>query len=282
MHVFSSIDETREFVRAQKKAGRSLGVVPTMGALHQGHLSLVKLARARANSTVVSIFINPSQFNDPKDFDRYPRTLERDLELLAPYGVSAVFAPTDPQEMYGADFESWIALEKLPLRFEGASRPGHFRGVSTVVAMLFNLISPSVAVFGEKDFQQLRIIEQMVRDLKFDLEIIRAPIMREEGGLAMSSRNVRLSDAGRSAARAINRGLSIAFEAFKGGRRDSRFLRDLVLQAYASEPAIAVDYIAIVDESSLEEIEKIVSPARVLVAVMIEGVRLIDNWALTP
>jgi pantoate--beta-alanine ligase len=282
MDIIETISELKNVLVNLRNDQSSLALVPTMGALHDGHLALVKLAKSRAAKVIVSIFVNPAQFNDKKDFDVYPRTVEKDCALLEKLGVNAVFAPPNQNEIYPAPYRTWINVDELSVPFEGASRPGHFRGVATVVTILFNLIRPDFAIFGEKDFQQLRIVEQLTQDLELGIEIVRAPIIRETGGLAMSSRNVRLSTKGRESALALSRGLRIAADAFKGGERRAAFLRSLVLEALRGETGVSPDYVAIVEESSLKEVETITSPSRVLIAAAVEGVRLIDNAPLAP
>lgn len=279
IQVCESVQSVREFSLAQKRAGRRVGFVPTMGYLHEGHISLVDLALKSCDVVISSIFVNPTQFNDPKDLEAYPRDIPRDLQMLEQAGTAAVFLPT-PAMMYGTQFESWVELQKLPLEHEGAHRPGHFRGVSTVVAMLFNAVQPDAAVFGEKDFQQLRIIERMVQDLHFPIEIIRGPLIREADGLAMSSRNVRLSPEARQRALSISKGLFEAQKAFEKGERSAEILCSLV-QKRLQGSADKVEYVHLVEEDSL----KIVSacgpkPCRLLVAAFVGGVRLIDNIQL--
>ncbi len=280
MQIFTSTAALVAYCAELHARGDSIGFVPTMGALHEGHLSLVKSARLKSKRVIASIFVNPSQFNDPSDLKKYPRTLEKDIEMLASVGTTALFAPESSEEIYGKNFQTWVNNEKLSALLEGASRPGHFRGVTSVVSILFNLVRPTLAVFGEKDFQQLRIIEDMVRDLKLQIEIVRGPIIREEGGLAMSSRNARLSPKGRESALAINRGIRIAREAFQGGERSARTLRTLALDVYATDPLLQPDYVTVVREDSLEEVSTIEGVCRMLVAVNIEGIRLIDNCSL--
>lgn len=213
----------RQTLKAFRGAGESIAFVPTMGFLHEGHLSLVRTARRYASRVVVSIFVNPAQLNDPADFEKYPIDLVRDEQLLVSEGVDVLFIPTT-ETIYGSkklsadsEYQSWVSVDRLTQPLEGAHRPGHFRGVTTVVSVLFNLVQPDVAVFGEKDFRQLRVIEQMVLDLKFPIKIVRGELVREPDGLAMSSRNVRLSPAARSAALSISRGLMRAQQLFKEG-----------------------------------------------------------------
>jgi pantoate--beta-alanine ligase len=262
-----------------RREGKKIALVPTMGALHEGHLRVVKLARASADRTVVSIFVNPAQFSDPKDLERYPRTLKEDVALLATVGTAMVFAPP-AEEIYPPHFQSWVNVEQLGKRYEEAARPGHFRGVATVVSMLLNIIRPTIAVFGEKDFQQLRVIEQMAADLKLPTNIVRAPIVREDDGLAMSSRNRRLSAEGRRAAAVLSRGLHIARDARVGGEQRASALKEMALDVIRSEQRVAVDYLEVADETTLDPLNMVEKPARMLVAAVVDGVRLIDNIAL--
>ena len=254
-----------------------VALVPTMGALHEGHLSLVKLASEVSDIVAVSIFVNPAQFNNPADLDSYPRDLDADLAKLAEYGVSLVFSPPAPS-MYSDDHESWVELEELPLPLEGAGRPGHFRGVTTVVSMLFNLFQPEYAVFGEKDFQQLRVVEKMVADLKFQTEIVRGPLYRESTGLAMSSRNVRLSKEGREKALCLSNALRLVQEEFRSGEKNSAVLLESGRALIEKEGDVEIDYLEIMDEETLQPIEVVSDrPARVLTTCIVEGVRLLDN-----
>ena len=282
MKILTDRASLREHLNHIRSEGHSLALVPTMGALHEGHISLVKLAHLHGKRVIVSIFVNPAQFNEKRDFELYPRTLESDAALLERFGVESIFAPSSPEQIYGTGFQTWITNEKLSTQFEGASRPGHFRGVATVVATLFNLVQPKAALFGEKDFQQLRIIEQMVTDLKFPVEIVRAPLVREGSGLALSSRNARLSERGKVTASALSRNLFIARDAWRGGESRAASLIRLVIDGCAQEPGVKIDYVAIIDEENFTEQEFIATPSRILIAAVVEGVRLIDNIALSP
>jgi pantoate--beta-alanine ligase len=279
MLIAKSIAEIREALEPYRRSGKRVGFVPTMGALHAGHLSLCDVTAARSDVVVASVFINPTQFNNPNDLAAYPYDLDRDARMLESEGVSLLFAPTK-ELMYGADFESWVELQKLPTLWEGAHRPGHFRGVSTVVSMLFNIVQPQVAAFGEKDFQQLRIIEQMAHDLHLPIEILRAPIIREPDGLAMSSRNVRLSSSGRKKAIAISAGLFAARDAFQHGESTAASLTELAGQGVRALDGVEVEYIAVVEEQNLLEQSEARAGHRILCAVVVDGVRLIDNLRL--
>jgi len=279
LSVVRSIPELREQIAAIKRAGRSIGFVPTMGFLHEGHLSLMELAGRNADVVVTSIFVNPTQFNNREDFEKYPIDLERDTHLLRTTPTQILFLPT-PDVVYGEQFQSWVHLDHLPKDHCGASRPGHFQGVTTVVSILFNLVQPDIAVFGEKDFQQLRVIEQMVRDLKFPLRILRGPLVREADGLAMSSRNARLSPAGRRAASALHQALCAGQALYRSGVRDAAQIRGAVVTSLAQCPSFTLDYVNVIEESTLEQRPTVEGDGRILAAAFIEGVRLIDNLAL--
>jgi pantoate--beta-alanine ligase len=294
MQKVVSAAELRSCVRSARQKGLRIGFVPTMGFLHEGHVSLVKLAKREADFVVVSIFVNPTQFNDKKDFEAYPIDIARDSKILSEVGTDALFLPT-PEVIYGSgsgaargpgntehDFQSWVSVEELSVPWEGAQRPGHFRGVSTVVSLLFNLFQADFAGFGEKDFQQLRLIEQMVADLKFGTAIVRGPLVREEDGVAMSSRNVRLSPDARVAARLLSQGLFRAEESCKKGQKDSSLLVAQVKEALESSPLIEPQYVAVVSEKTLHPLTSVAEPARLLVAATVGGVRLLDNIALLP
>lgn len=280
MEVINNIKNLREIVKDWRKNGETIGFVPTMGYLHQGHLSLVNISKGKTSKTVASIFVNPTQFNDPKDFEKYPINLDRDFELLKSVSTDAVFVPTKDM-IYQDKFQSWVELSDLPKVLEGASRPGHFKGVSTVVTALFNLVDPDLAVFGEKDFQQLRIIETMVRDLHLDIEIVRGPIFREEDGLAMSSRNVRLSPLARNIAPTIYKSLAAMRELALKGEKNVGAIIDIGLAVLSKRAEIKIDYLQIVDEATLLPLQNLIPGSRFLVAVELDGVRLIDNIGLT-
>jgi pantoate--beta-alanine ligase len=257
----------------------SLGLVPTMGYLHEGHLSLVRAARADNAHVAVSIFVNPTQFGPNEDLSRYPRDEVRDLRLLEAAGVDAVFAP-EPAEIYPDGFSTYVTVEGLTARLEGASRPTHFRGVTTVVLKLFNIVEPGRAYFGRKDAQQLAVIRRMTRDLDLPVEIIGLPIVREADGLAMSSRNVYLAPEQRAAALVLSRALRLAEEAYAAGERDARVIRDRMRARIAGEPLASVDYVSIADAGTLDEVERIDAPALASLAVRFGPTRLIDNTTL--
>ena len=279
MRIFREVDAIRNEVKSLRKSGKTVSLVPTMGYLHEGHMSLIKIAQSHGDAVFASIFVNPLQFNDKQDFLKYPVDLERDCKLLDEASVHGVLVPT-VELFYPEGHQSRIYLSKLPTLWEGASRPGHFEGVTTVVSMLFNIVSPDFAVFGEKDFQQLRIIEQMVSDLRIDVKIVRGPTFREPDGLAMSSRNVRLSKEGRAKAPLIFKSLSKAAEFFKGGCIEASTLRQCVISSLSEDQSFNIDYVAIVREDTLEEVQSVEGNCRILIAVTLEGIRLIDNLAL--
>jgi len=266
--------------RIRREENRSIGFVPTMGALHEGHLSLVREARAMCDVVVVSIFVNPQQFGLQEDFGRYPRDLTRDAALLADYNVDYVFAPAVP-EIYPPDFSTFITVEGLSEELEGAARPGHFRGVATVVAILLNIVRPDFAFFGQKDAQQVALVKRMVRDLAFDTEVVVLPIMREESGLAMSSRNDYLDDGQRRAAASLNRALLKARAAYDEGEHGISHLIEIVRSIIEKEPQAHIDYVSINDAETFEELEKLDDrPALISLAVYIGDTRLIDNVIL--
>ena len=259
--------------------GRTIGLVPTMGYLHEGHLSLIRLARERANAVVVSIFVNPTQFAPNEDLTRYPRDFVRDEALCQSQGADMVFYPT-ATDMYLPDHSVYVVEESLTSGLCGASRPTHFRGVATVVAKLFNLALPQVAVFGEKDAQQLRVIKRMVRDLNFPVSIVPGPIVREPDGLAMSSRNVFLSTEERAQALCLRRALDRAEELFRQGERKTAELLRNMQEVMAQCPAARIDYIECVDDESLKPVTEIGKPCLIAMAVFVGKTRLIDNTVL--
>jgi pantoate--beta-alanine ligase len=269
-----------------RKSGRTVGFVPTMGALHEGHLSLVRKAEAQCDIVAVSIFVNPMQFGPNEDLAKYPRPFERDRALLETEGVQLLFAPT-VEEIYPAGATTFVDVEGLSERLDGKSRPGHFRGVTTIVAKLFNIVAPHRAYFGQKDAAQVAVIRKMVRDLLFPVEIVVGPIIREADGLALSSRNVYLSAEERAQSLVLRRSLDAVEEAFCGGQTDPSGLREVARRTFAAEPAALVDYVELVDPDTLEPIiGRITSPALCAVAVHIGSkpgsTRLIDNTVLHP
>ena len=265
---------TTDYVRS---CPRPLGLVPTMGALHEGHLALVRRAREDNAAVAASIFVNPTQFGPQEDLSTYPRDMERDLALLDAEGVDLVYAPT-PAEVYPPGFDTWIEPGTLAERLEGAARPGHFRGVATVVAKLFNVISPDRAYFGQKDGQQLAVIRQLVRDLDMGVEIVAVPTVRNADGLALSSRNAYLTPEQRAAAPVIYRALSEAERRRKQGETDAAGLRKAVRAVLESEPLLeGIDYVSVADAITLEELERVEGPAMISTAVRMGKTRLIDN-----
>jgi pantoate--beta-alanine ligase len=266
--------------RKLRRENKTIGFVPTMGALHEGHLRLVEEARQMCDIVIVSIFVNPVQFNEKEDFAKYPRDLTADAALLTEYQVDYVFAP-DREEVYPEGFSTYVYVENLTETLEGASRPGHFRGVATVVTILFNTIRPDFAFFGQKDAQQVSIIRRLAQDLGFDAEIVVLPTVREESGLAMSSRNALLSEDERKKASIIYKGLREAKLAAKNGERNAALLAEIVREAIEKEPLAQIDYVAVVDNETLEPIEKIgEKPVLIAVAARFGKVRLIDNTIL--
>lgn len=266
--------------RKLRREEKTVGLVATMGALHAGHLELVKEARQRCDIVIVSIFVNPEQFNDRSDLENYPRDLTADAAMLAEYDVDYIFAP-DEEEIYPPDFATYVNVEGLTDAFEGASRPGHFRGVATIVTILFNTIRPDFAFFGQKDAQQLAVIRRLTRDLGFEMEIVVVATVREESGLAMSSRNERLSPEEREKAAIIIESLREAKLAFKKGERNAATLSEMVQKRLETEPLAKLDYVAVVDAASLQTIEKVGDDeALILIAAYVGDVRLIDNVVL--
>ncbi len=279
MKVFHTISEIREFVRAAKGRGESIGLVPTMGYLHDGHLSLVRRAREENDRVVVSVFVNPLQFGPGEDFERYPRDLGRDSALAAGAGADAVFAP-EVAEMYPEPTLTHVTVDGLSEGLCGASRPGHFRGVATVVMKLLNIVSPNRAYFGQKDAQQATVIRRMAADLNLDTSIVILPIVRESDGLAMSSRNVYLTPEGRRAALVLSSSLRLASEIVDGGERDAASVRRAIVAGISAEPMARVDYVAIVHADNLKPLDRLAGRVLIALAVFIDKVRLIDNVVL--
>ena len=265
----------------EHRAGRRVALVPTMGALHEGHLALVKEARRRAERVVVSIFVNPMQFNRRDDFERYPRTLDVDATACAAAGVDAVYAPS-PAAMYPEGYQSHVEVTKLTEPLCGAARPGHFRGVTTVVTKLFHAVRPDVAVFGEKDYQQLAVIRRMTADLDFGIEIVGVPTVREADGLAMSSRNRLLSASDREAARCVPRALDAAADAVARGVSGADAVVAGASAVIAAEPRARLEYAEARDSETLEVVEGVTGPTLLALAVWVGSVRLIDNRVLVP
>jgi pantoate--beta-alanine ligase len=279
MDTISSPSEMTRLSREARRAGKRVGFVPTMGALHQGHISLVRAARSQSEAVVASIFVNPTQFGPTEDFAKYPRNLEKDSAVLIAEGVHYLFAPA-VEAMYPKGSGAWVNVEGLGDKLDGGSRPGHFRGVTTVVAKLFNIVQPDLAFFGQKDAAQVAVIRKMVRDLHFDTEIVVCPIVREADGLAMSSRNAYLSPEERKRATAIYRSLRSVETLAGQGERTAARLAAAARQVMAEEPSIRIDYYEVVDPDTLDPVADIANGALVAVAAYVGPTRLIDNVLL--
>lgn len=277
MQLIETVAGVKEQVAAWKAAGLSVGLVPTMGSLHEGHESLMEAARAACDKVVVSVFVNPLQFGPDEDYDNYPRDIERDGAICEAHGVDVVFHPA-PEEMYGPNFNTYVVMETLTDALCGASRPGHFRGVCTVVNKLFNIAQPDKAFFGQKDAQQLAIIKRMVADLNMNLQVVGCPIVREEDGLAKSSRNTYLSAEERQAALVLSRAIFAGEQAVQAGERDAEALKRLMGDIIAAEPLARVDYIEVVDGATMQPVETLGSSVLTAMAVYIGSTRLIDNF----
>lgn len=281
MNIYYSVSDARAACRVVRAKNKRLGLVPTMGALHEGHLSLVRAAKAQCHSVAVSLFVNPTQFGPTEDLARYPRPFERDRELLEKEGVAILFAPS-AEEMYPKGDGTWVMVEGLSERLDGRSRPGHFRGVTTVVSKLFHIVEPDVAFFGQKDAAQSAVIRRMVRDLNFPVEIMVCPIVREPDGLAMSSRNAYLTAEERVRALAVRRSLQRVEDKFRVGERNAARLIGAASEVFAEEPQVRLDYFEIVDPDTLDPVEQVERPTLVAVAAYVGKTRLIDNVVLNP
>jgi pantoate--beta-alanine ligase len=275
----STISGLREAVAAARARGERIGFVPTMGFLHEGHLRLVDEAKRRAGCVVMSIFVNPTQFGPNEDFSRYPRDLSGDMSKAVGRGVDLLFVP-EVAEMYPTPPALHVTADDLPTRWEGAVRPGHFGGVLTVVAKLFNVVAPDVAIFGRKDFQQAALIRRMVRELNFPIDLVVAPTVREHDGLALSSRNTYLDESARASALGLVESLRAAERAFAAGERDGEQLTAIGRDSLARHPEIGVDYFAVVDPSDMRPVEKAASESVAIVAARVGRTRLIDNMVL--
>ena len=271
----------KQHARQARTESRIIGFVPTMGALHAGHLALVERAKRECSPVIASIFLNPKQFGPKEDLAKYPRTFAADSEKFSAAGVEALFHP-NPAEMYPPDFRTYVNVEGLSDRLEGRSRPGHFRGVTTVVLKLLEIVQPNFAYFGRKDAQQVRLISQMARDLNLDTEIVVCPIVREPDGLALSSRNAYLSGDERKAATVLHRALNAASDELKAGVRDSVQLQSTIQRILSAEPLAAPDYVEVVDAESFEPVTRISRPCYILLAVFLGKTRLIDNLYIGP
>ncbi|MFY9793308.1 MAG: pantoate--beta-alanine ligase [Candidatus Sulfotelmatobacter sp.] len=279
MKVCKTIVDMRAACEAARRDGKSLGFVPTMGALHEGHLSLVRAAKAGCDVVAASIFVNPTQFGAGEDLAKYPRNFERDCELLEREGVAVLFAPS-VEEMYPAGAMTWVTVDGLSDKLDGRSRPGHFRGVTTIVAKLFHIVDPDAAFFGQKDAAQLAIIRRMVRDLKFPVEIVACPIVREADGLAMSSRNAYLDPQERKQALVLHRSLMRVRKLFEAGERSAEKLIAVGREEIAGEESVRLDYFEMVNPESLDSVEKVGGGVLVAVAAFVGATRLIDNILL--
>ena len=279
MKICKTIEEMRSASRDTRSEGKRFGFVPTMGALHEGHLSLVRAAKAKSDVVAVSIFVNPLQFGPTEDLAKYPRSFERDRELLEKEAVDIVFAP-QPEEMYPKGAVTYVTVEGLSEKLCGRSRPGHFRGVATVVAKLFHILEPDLAFFGQKDAAQATIIRRMVRDLNLPIEIVVCPIIREPDGLAMSSRNVYLRPEERKAAPVLNRSLTETKNRFDQGERNARKLIAAGKRVMAQESRVRLDYFEIVDPDTLDPVLEVTRSALVAIAALVGNTRLIDNILL--
>jgi len=288
MEIIRTIDWMKQASRAAREKGLSIGFVPTMGALHEGHLSLVRAAASGNSPVVVSIFVNPAQFGPQEDFSKYPRQLEKDSALLEAAGVDYLFTP-DAAEIYPPNFRTYVNVEGLGDRLEGKSRPGHFRGVTTVVLKLLEIVQPRAAFFGRKDAQQARVLRQMARDLNLDAEIAVEPIVREADGLAMSSRNAYLNAEERRAATSLSRALAAAAARIQSGERNAAALVEIARKTLAGEPLVRPDYIELVSEDTFEPVAVVGAPSLLLIAAFVgstsskgKATRLIDNLLVTP
>jgi pantoate--beta-alanine ligase len=280
MQLFETVVSLRQYLTAQRTVGRRIGFVPTMGYLHDGHLSLVHAAQQECDVVVLSIFVNPRQFSPGEDFTTYPRALDRDLRLVQEAGVDAVFTPA-VTEIYPAGFNTEVMVHELTEPLCGASRPGHFTGVTTVVAKLFNIVAPDRAYFGQKDYQQAVVIQKMVADLHMPLAVVICPIVRETNGLAMSSRNAYLSTEERQAALVLWGALQLAAAQLAHGERHGGRLAEVLRQYIATEPRACIDYVAVCDPHTLRQVEELSGTVLVALAVYIGKTRLIDNSLLT-
>lgn len=279
MKVVKTIEELRPIIKAWKKEGLGIGLVPTMGYLHDGHKSLIEKAVMENDRVVVSDFVNPTQFGANEDLGSYPRDLERDAAICEAAGADLIFHP-EPEEMYYPDKCTFVDMDKLTKGLCGKTRPVHFSGVCTVVAKLFNIVTPHKAYFGEKDAQQLAVIKRMVRDLNFDIDIVGCPIVREADGLAMSSRNTYLNKEERRAALILNQALSIGKSLVVQGEKSAAKVKEAVTAKLETEPLAKIDYVELVDAENLEPVEEIQKPVLTAIAVYIGNTRLIDNFSI--
>ncbi len=278
--LIKSIEEMKKVIKKEKQIGKSVGFVPTMGYLHEGHISLIRCSKKDNNITVVSIFVNPIQFGENEDLDRYPRDIERDYKICMEEGVDYVFYPSY-EEMYPEDFSTYVEVKGLTEGLCGAFRPGHFRGVTTVVTKLFNIVNPDRAYFGKKDYQQYRVIKKMVSDLNMDVEVIGCPLIREKDGLAMSSRNKYLSKEERESSLSLSKALFKAKEMFENGEKDPQKIKKMIEEIILSYPLVKeIQYIEIVDPETLKPKKRLEKGDIIALAVYVGNTRLIDNIEL--
>jgi len=280
-NLITRVDQLRETLGAARRQGKRIGLVPTMGALHEGHLSLVRYSKAECDLTVVSIYVNPSQFGPNEDLDAYPHTLQADLDALAGCQVELAFVPAN-EEVYRAGHASWVEVGSVAKPLEGRCRPGHFRGVATIVLKLFNMVGADVAYFGQKDYQQAMVIRRMVEDLDVPIQLRVCPIVREPDGLAMSSRNAYLSPDARSRALVLFKSLQLAKGLVGAGQRDAETITRQMREVIMTADDARIDYVALVDPETLEPVDELTDRTLAALAVKIEDTRLIDNCLLTP
>ncbi|QXM06424.1 pantoate--beta-alanine ligase [Crassaminicella indica] len=276
MFVVETVKEIREIIKKEKREGKKIGLVPTMGYLHEGHLSLIRKAKEENDFVVVSVFVNPTQFGEGEDYESYPRELERDSKLSQSAGADILFHPS-VAEMYPKGYNTYVETYKITDKLCGVSRPGHFKGVTTVVCKLFNIVAPHRAYFGQKDAQQVVVIKQMVRDLNMDIEIIPCPIVREEDGLALSSRNTYLSQEERRSALILSKSLFKAKDMIENGERDALKIKEFIVNNIKTEPLANIDYVEVVDAENLEDIKILNGEVLIALAVKFGNTRLIDN-----
>jgi len=279
MKICKTVEDMRAACRAARSGSKRLGFVPTMGALHDGHLSLVRAAKASCDIVAASIFVNPTQFGPKEDFAKYPRAFDRDRDMLEKEGVALLFAPS-VEEMYPAGAVTWVTVEELSNKLDGRSRPGHFRGVTTVVAKLLHIVEPDRAFFGQKDAAQVAIVRRMVRDLNLPVEIVACPLVREADGLAMSSRNAYLDPQQRHQALVLHQGLMRVKKSWEGGEREAQKLKAVGREKLAEEKAVRLDYFEIVNPDTLDPVEKASPGTLVAVAAFVGPTRIIDNILL--
>jgi pantoate--beta-alanine ligase len=277
MKIIETVKEMQEFSESLRNQGKKIAFVPTMGYFHEGHLNLMREGRKRGDCVVVSIYVNPTQFGPNEDFSRYPRDFERDRNLAEGVGVDVIFYPSN-EEMYPEHYQTYITVEGVAENLCGLSRPGHFRGVATVCAKLFNMVKPHVTIFGQKDFQQLAVIKRMVRDLNMDLEVVGMPTTRETDGLAMSSRNIYLSNEERASALSLSRSLKMAKASYDEGERDAKKIVAAACAFIEGHPHAMIDYAKICDIRTMQDVDRLNGPCVMALAVKVGKTRLIDNY----